>query len=89
MCMCVCHLVEIGCWFGLPDTIEVLHIDQLVVQCKASISHPVLRPLSHMWEVPQSLIPIAQHIDTGWREKKRSHDLYIQFFIVMIHSVLG
>ena len=56
-CIYVTDLVEVGCGLTLSHSIEVLHIDELVGEGEARVGYTVLRPLHHMWQVPQSLVP--------------------------------
>ena len=63
------YLVEVWCGFTLSNTIEVLHIDKLVVETEARIGHTVLRPLRHVRQVTQSLVPVPRV-----RERKRGRE---------------
>ena len=49
-------LVEVWRWFRLPDSIEVAHIDELIVKPHPRIGNTVLGPLPHVRQVTKVLI---------------------------------
>lgn len=42
------YLVKVRCWFALPNPIEILHIDQLVVIAEAWVGNSVLWPACYV-----------------------------------------
>ena len=59
------HLVEVWRGFTLSNSIEVLHIDQLVWVHEARVGYFVLWPLCHMRQVTQSQISVVSGKEGG------------------------
>lgn len=53
------YLVEVWCWFSLTDSVEILHVDQLIVIAKPRVSNNVLWPACDVGKVPQSEVAPA------------------------------
>ncbi len=54
---CTGYLVEVRTRLRLPDSIEILNIDELVVVLEARIGCAVLGPCGDMGKVSKSLVP--------------------------------
>lgn len=76
------HLIEVRCWFTLSDSIEVLHVDQLVEVGKARVGHPVLWPLHHMWQITQSLVPGLEY---WWHSHKTNTNKQLHLNLNIMH----
>lgn len=59
-------LVEVWCWLRLPHSIEISHINELIVKPHPRVRDPVLWPLPHMRKVSKVLIaPLVELTETG------------------------
>ena len=63
----ISDLVEVGGGLSLPNTIEVLNVDELVVKAEACIGHHVLWPLGDVGQVAQRLVPDVA-VGRGWEK---------------------